>query len=96
MTGYAMVTHNDVLRHWRGDHDDPNAAWREARAEEGRRAFIEANGAYIDVHGWQFTPAHFRAIMTDLSRREAIPFTVTRVYETVRDSCEFMAILSAR
>ena len=51
----ALTTHNDGLRHWRGDHGTPS----ENVGSRFRKAVQEFEGAglkYIDVHAWYFTP----------------------------------------
>ncbi|NTG51399.1 hypothetical protein G6M04_28765 [Agrobacterium rhizogenes] len=91
---YTLTTHNDPVRHWVGDHK--NHGYDEgilAKASSALKKFEEANGGYIDVHAWQFTPASFREVtqkLYDLGLTRLIP---ERVYETPRKRLEFTAIL---
>jgi SAM-dependent methyltransferase len=88
----ALTTHNDPVRHWAGDHGDPldNRAARIASALQEVR---DANGAYIDVHAWYFTPQSFRQVITDLFATGHSPFAVERMFPTRPNSNEFWAIL---
>ena len=88
----AMTTHNDALRHWRGDHGEPNyKSNRELfRAAVG---FAQYDTAYVDSHAWQFTPDSFREIVTLLHELRLSPFSVTRLYATTFGSNEFYVVL---
>ena len=92
-----FTTHNDVLRHWAGDHgDNPFEALgsREfGRAVAGLKHLYENEG-YIDVHAWQFTPDSFRAAVDSLHAMELSPLGVARVYPTIYGTTEFLAILT--
>jgi hypothetical protein len=87
----AMITHNDPLRHWDGDHgelpNDPN------RVKAAIDEFRAAEGGYLDVHAWQFTPNSFRAIINTLEALRYIDLKPIRVYDTPYGSNEFYAIL---
>jgi len=88
----AHTTHNDAVRHWQGDHGDPD----ENRAERTKMAIdaLEAShGAYIDVHAWFFTPETFVNTMTSLSKSKHISFTVGRMFPTRENALEFWVIL---
>ena len=88
----AHTTHNDAVRHWQGDHGDPE----ENGAERTKMAIdlLEAsNGSYIDVHAWFFTPETFVNTMTSLSKSKHIPFTVGRMFPTQENALEFWVIL---
>lgn len=91
----ALTTHNDAGRHWRGDHGNPGrnrpARLRAALAEHGR-----AEGGYVDVHAWQFTPPAFRSIVTDLHALGLTRLFPTGVYHPAYGRSEFCAILQAR
>ncbi len=69
----ALTTHNDPARHWAGDHGDPEEN-RAARIASAIQEINDANGAYIDVHAWYFTPQSFRQVITDLSATKHISF----------------------
>jgi SAM-dependent methyltransferase len=94
VTHRALFTHNDVRRHWAGDHANP--AYRENmpnRIKTAIRVHEEANGSYVDVHAWRFTPRSFREIAQLLFEIEFSPLKPQRVYETPRLRGEFMAVL---
>lgn len=54
----SLTTHNDASRHWRGDHGTYGENIK-SRWAAGLLQFNAANGGYIDVHCWQFTPNGF-------------------------------------
>ena len=87
----ALTTHNDPLRHWNGDHGriskDPN------RVKAAIDEFGAAQGRYLDVHGWQFTPSSFKGIINMLETLRYIDLSPIRVYDTPFGSNEFCAIL---
>jgi hypothetical protein len=90
----ALITHNDGGRHWLGDHTDPG--YRENRTARVAAALLEfqrANGSYIDVHAWQFTPNGFRSIIETLYDLGFSSFRARRVYNTLYGRFEFCAIL---
>jgi hypothetical protein len=88
----ALTTHNDPARHWAGDHGDPKEN-RAGRIASAIQEINDANGAYIDVHAWYFTPQSFRQIITDLSATRHIPFSVQTMFPTRPNSNEFWTIL---
>ena len=55
------------------------------------RAAVE-NAAYIDVHGWYFTPSSFRLIMRDLNEVGLVKLREASVVET--GLCEFYVVFS--
>jgi SAM-dependent methyltransferase len=90
----ALATHNDAVRHWNGDHEDPD--YRSsivAKAQDAVRVFVDSNGAYVDCHAWQFTPDSFHFIVDSLADMGLSPLRVGEVYCTVRDCNEFLAVL---
>ena len=89
----ALTTHNDPVRHWRGDHGGVDAGERTRRTAEAIAAHARADGGYLDIHAWQFTPAAFADAMTMLARLDLSSFEVEAVYDTPRDRAEFCAIL---
>ena len=89
----ALTTHNEAARHWAGDHIDPRAHLVEERGEKARADFEVANGGYLDVHAWQFTPASFRALMLGLFSSGLTSLMPERVYNTTHGNLEFSAIL---
>lgn len=88
----AMTTHNDVARHWAGDHGvlpDDHVA-RIVKAMEEYRA---AAGEYIDVHAWYFTPQNAPDILYTLSGLGMIDLVVERCYPTLNHTNEFWMVL---
>jgi SAM-dependent methyltransferase len=90
----ALVTHNDCGHHWRGDHGVmyENIG---ARLQTALREFDEAQGGYLDVHAWYFTPDSAVAILSALREIELTTFTVQRIYPTRFNSNEFWMVLRA-
>lgn len=90
----ALTTHNDTMRHWNGDHAkaDHRASIVD-RASAAIAEFKAADGNYIDVHAWQFTPDGFEAILRNLYYLQMIDLIVERAYPTPRGRNEFMAVL---
>ena len=89
----ALTTHNDPLRHWRGDHGkplDPDDAMRVAAA---LTLYGDGEGDYIDVHARYFTPDSFRTNVELLFRLGLSRLRALAVYDTPRDRHEFCAIL---
>lgn len=89
----AFITHNDPVRHWAGDNFPPN--WEATilpRAKAARAEYLAAEGGYIDVHAWQFTPASLRAVMGQLAATGLLQLRLERVYDTARNRNEFTAI----
>ena len=91
----ALVTHNDPVRHWRGDHGDPTRD-RAQRIRSAIDRFERSDGGYLDVHAWQFTPDSFREIVETLNELGLTRLEPIAVYDTPRDRMEFCAILQLR
>ena len=91
---YVHTTHNDAAKHWRGESDDPRLGQRKERKQEADRIIADANGGYVDVHAWQFTPDSFRAILSGLHDRGLCRFSIARIYDTVYGRHEFCAVLT--
>lgn len=88
----ALTTHNDSLRHWRGDH---GAAFDnvDERVRRAVQEFDGADGEYIDVHAWYFAPDSANRILTALKSIGLIQLGVHRLYPTRYGSNEFWIIL---
>lgn len=87
----ALTCHNDPVRHWAGDHGDGRVSLDAVRRAVDE--YVAAAGGYVDVHAWQFHPVQFRAIMEQLVALGLSELHPVRVYGTVRDSFEFIAVL---
>lgn len=93
----ALTTHNQCPRHWAGDHAD--AGYRASIPARAARAVAEyeaANGGYVDVHAWQFTPPSFRALTGALVELGLTALHPIRSYETPRNRLEFCAVLQRK
>lgn len=88
----ALTVHNEHRRHWAGDHDNPERN-RTARVKAALKDYAEAEGGYIDVHAWYFTPPAFRSIVTTLRELELIGLEIGGIYHPARDRNEFCAVL---
>jgi len=88
----ALTCHNEPNRHWSEDSGDPfvdlKSRWEKAEAE-----FQNANGQYIDVHCWQFSPSSFRMIIEGLQLLGLSSFVIEELYETPKNDLEFFAVL---
>jgi SAM-dependent methyltransferase len=89
----ALTTHNDARRHWNNDHGEPAHKASLAPIQEALAVCLGNPEGYIDTHAWQFTPGSFEEIVATLFALRMSPLQVARVYDTVRDSCEFYAVL---
>jgi len=56
--------------------------------------FTAANGGYVDVHAWYFTPWSIQFLFETLHDAGYIDFTVERLYPTRLNSLEFWMVLS--
>lgn len=88
----ALTTHNDSLRHWRGDHGAAESN-RAARVRVAIDEYARAAGGYIDVHAWYFTPPSFRSIITTLHEIGLIGLAIGGLYHPAYGRNEFCAIL---
>jgi hypothetical protein len=88
----AMTTHNDSVEHWKGNNGahgkDIKERWNAARLE-----FEAANGKYIDVHVWQFTPESFVSLIGNLQNMGMVNFEVEQIFETPTNDLEFCVVL---
>jgi SAM-dependent methyltransferase len=89
---YALTTHNDPERHWRGDHGRETRD-REARVKAAYQDYFKKDGRYIDVHAWYFTPPVFRSIVTTLREIGLIGLDIAGLYHPAYGRNEFCAIL---
>jgi SAM-dependent methyltransferase len=89
----AQTTHNDAARHWNGDHGAPLMANGVGSIVGAIAEYQDANGAYIDVHAWQFTPESVRSNVKMVKEIGLISLVVERLYPTVHGSNEFCAVL---
>jgi len=89
---HVLATHNDCGRHWAGDHG-PYMADVEHGTRVGLGQYREAAGAYIDVHGWFFTPASAKALFCQLPPLGYTNLKLERLYPSRRNANEFWFVL---
>jgi len=89
----ALTTHNDVQKHWAGDHGVPKYITDPKLLSSAAAEYERANGGYIDVHAWQFNPNSFRRNISLLNSLGLIRLKVDQVFQTAYGSIEFYAIL---
>lgn len=92
----ALTTHNDPVRHWRGDHGAPAWIDEPGLLREAVAQFNASAGTYLDAHAWQFTPQSFAQIMRALAALELSAFDLLSVQPTRRNAFEFYAVLEKR
>lgn len=92
-----LLTHNDPVRHWAGDHgaDPQHQPLDSYRRGVMQRALadLRSHARYIDAHAWRFQPPTFRAIMQTLFDIGLTRLRVQRLYPTRRNHAEFFAVL---
>lgn len=89
----AMVTHNDPERHWAGEHGPFPPQEQARRVRAALKEFESANGDYIDVHAWYWTPEGFRQTIGVIHHLAMTKLRPLRVYQTPRPRFEFCAVL---
>lgn len=92
-----FAAHNAPVRHWQGDHG-VNRAILPLQAEQSTSFLVELermrlSDDYTDVHAWKFTPSTFHVVLENLLRLKLVNLKVMRLYQTVRNSNEFYAVL---
>jgi hypothetical protein len=88
----ALTTHNDALRHWRGDHGTFGENL-ESRWTIGLKHIQDTNDKYIDAHCWQFSPESFSYLIDMLFRLGYIDFECKQIIPTAVYELEFFAVL---
>lgn len=92
-------THNDIRRHWAGDHgenpfeklhDNPLGP---IKAVSSLLSDIEIDDGYRDVHAWCFTPDSFANLARQLRALELSNFYLDDLIPTQLNRNEFLAIL---
>jgi SAM-dependent methyltransferase len=88
------LTHNNAQRHWSGDHGEPNInIVQDNFIINAIKEASSANNRYIDVHNLAFTPLSFENNVSELHRIGLVKMFSARVYPTLRNTFEFMAVL---
>jgi hypothetical protein len=90
----TLVTHNDTIRHWNGDHGIQriNNSEFDYLLKSSMDEFYN-NENYIDVHSLQFTPNSFKSIINILKKNNFINFDIEQIYHTKKNQNEFIVIL---
>lgn len=88
----ALTTHNSPDLHWQNNHGVSNSEIK-SRIDAAKLEYYSSNGAYIDVHCWQFTPDSFCRIIDALHKLELIDFQMEEIWETKENDLEFFAVL---
>jgi hypothetical protein len=92
----VLRTHNNAVRHWRGDHDDVSEENRAKRISESVKALQHPIG-YNPAHAaqaWVFTPHTFSQICKDLYDAGHSKLELQQLFVTPRNKNEFYAILT--
>lgn len=89
----ALTTHNLAERHW--NEPEPQRHVDAALVRLAMDEWKAANGGYVDVHAWYFTPDSFAELVRLLRELSFSPFRVERLYATRRGANEFWAVLVA-
>lgn len=95
----AFTTHNDPVKHWKGDHGFVDTVTNRAKvidplSERIKNAIAEFKAnEFVDVHAWYFTPESFAEIVNILAKLEYIQFTINKLYTTQKNSLEFFVVL---
>lgn len=94
------ITHNDPVRHWKGDNGviDPDilAHYYNTGYNQLLQRLTAYKNTYFDVHVWKFTPFNFRDICNYLYRNRIIDLEIVRLYPTVRNQPEFFCIMKKK
>jgi SAM-dependent methyltransferase len=95
----AFITHNDPVKHWKGDHGFINNTANRVKlidrtAQRIKNAVSEYNaGDFVDVHASYFTPDSFAEIINILYKLRYTHFKISRLYPTIKNSREFFVVL---
>lgn len=87
-----MLTHNDPVRHWQGDHG--TSSFDIDRITAALVEFSNSLGKYIDVHAFQFTPSSICNILLNLKKLKFINLKLDAIYPTPKNRLEFLIKLS--
>jgi hypothetical protein len=91
---HLITTHNDAVRHWRGDRGDPVYKIHGNNSIRTAIQLIDNNpNIYINTHAWHFTPDVFGEICSKLRELGSSQLNVDRIYSTPFGRFEFCAIL---
>ncbi len=87
-------THNDIAKHWSGDHGKPEFDSENIiRAVESFERINENPIARSGFHNWIFTDQSFSELIRELQELKMISLKLKACYNTPFGSCSFNAIL---
>ncbi|MFD1951947.1 class I SAM-dependent methyltransferase [Sphingomonas arantia] len=89
----ALTTHNNPALHWQGLSGESKPANQETRILAAIAEYDRADGGYVDVHAWYFTPTSFRNITDALFQMGLSELKPVRIFNTPMGRFEFCAIL---
>lgn len=93
-----FTVHNDPDRHWRGDYGvNPRTlpfSGDRSKLFLAELKRLSETDSYSDVHVWKFTPAVFRTLIDNLFALKIIDLRIKRIYQTIKGSNEFYAVLA--
>jgi SAM-dependent methyltransferase len=91
--------HNDSVRHWAGDHGDPDihpVFPEHDRITRLKLAYQQATLApetLSNEHAWYLEPDTFASILSDLNDLNLVDLRLERLYPTLHNTLEFWTIL---
>lgn len=87
-------THNDVTRHWSGDHGEQEFNSKNVlRAVENFEQMNENHVACSGFHSWIFSDHSFANLIRELHELKMISLKLNACYNTPFGSCSFNAVL---
>jgi hypothetical protein len=90
----ALTVHNEPVRHWRErTHESEKHAPDIMSIFGAIDEFKLSQGAYVDVHGWFFTPDSFMEIVKLTNSMGYHSLSVERFFRTKKNDLEFWVIL---
>jgi 2-polyprenyl-3-methyl-5-hydroxy-6-metoxy-1,4-benzoquinol methylase len=90
----ALTTHNNPAQHWSSQGEKKYYKPLDLnRIELALREYNEANGAYIDVHAWQFDPKSLSDILNTLIKLKFVNFKKVYCFGPIYGSNEFNLLL---
>ena len=84
---------NHASDHWQGIHTPRRKDSDAFCYQRAHDAYIAANGSYLDLHRWTFTPCAFANIMSGLREMNLIDLHISMLSTTAPNNLEFYAIL---
>jgi hypothetical protein len=87
----VLTCHNNPSEHWNNNYGEQKI--NTTNIKNAINEYFEFKDKYIDVHAWQFTPDSFRMNIQILIDLQYINLKIDKIYNTVKNSQEFIAIL---